>query len=1073
MANEYLQRIPTAVGNQRVWTWSYWIKKNALGGQVTFYTTQTSTPFLSVLEFMDDDILQIVRNESATVTELRTANKFRDTGSWMNIILAVDTSHPSSQNRVKLYVNGVLQTGHTGAYPSQNYLTAINRVVEHNIGTVKTGGYPNGYPGSFLDSNITDIFFVDGQALTPDIFGYHKEDKGYISAGSTQSTKFLRGQWVPKSPLLIKKSIEKSGGFGTNGFYLPMNDSSNFGADFHCTPNSIIALKGENLIQPRNGAPTTTDSYVSQLRSDPYAANLVLALPFVSGGLSSGFGDYSATIKGSGTTKSIATNGSASISSTAGFYGSSASFNGSNSYLRTSTNISDFQFGTGDFTIETWLWKSANGTNNYDGLVTLGTSGSATDGWFLEASATRGYYFVSANTGIVQHNVSPNTSQWNHLAICRKSGTTTMYLNGVAVSVSTTSYTVPVTATTLDVGSYAVGVGNYWFNGYLQDLRIYKGVAKYTSGFDVPKPYTPVGIASWRAVSDTISNNFAALNSLRTGGYATLDNANLRSTGNTATNSSPALSTFNVKSGKWYWELRADTIYSGGTPRWPSPGVTVLHSNWDPLNAETHIAAYGACIRGTSTGTAEVIGISGKKTVNNVTSTNLTAGDIYMCAMDADNGAIYFGLNGTWYNSGVPTSGISKTGSLFNYTPATDNYELSPTTINYQGSVGSVNFGQNPTFSGNTTAGTYTDANGKGLFKYQPPSGFLALCEDNLPTPAISDPGKYFKTVLYTGDGISGRNITNVGFTPDLVWIKDRNNAAYNHLIHDSVRGSSLALRTSATSIESSGGLLSFNSDGFSLPNSLGLNVSGNNHVAWCWKAGGPAVINTDGTITSTVSVNQTAGFSIVSYTGNGSNPTTVGHGLGKVPKFIIFKRRNSAVNWFVYHGFNSSGAFEGLNTTNAYNGAAALFNQTSPTSMVINLGNTDSNASGGTYIAYCWAEIEGFSKFGSYVGNGNTDGPFVYCGFKPAFVLWKNSSNATGYSWYIADNARSSTNPVGATLASNTTASEDTGWGTGIMDFTSNGFKIRRSVTETNNSGDTFIFAAFAESPFQTANSK
>jgi hypothetical protein len=340
--------------------------------------------------------------------------------------------------------------------------------------------------------------------------------------------------------------------------------------------------------------------------------------------------------------------------------------------------------------------------------------------------------------------------------------------------------------------------------------------------------------------------------------------------------------------------------------------------------------------------------------------------------------------------------------------------------------------------------------------------------------------------VLWTGDGNSGRSIVGVGFTPDLVWVKNRTTSGVSHLLYDSVRGtgSGRALSSSLTDAEGIsvvygtdagyGYVTGLSFDGFSVnsgsTNANYVNQSNNTYVAWCWRAGaGTTSTNTNGSITSVVSVNQDAGFSIVSYTGNGSNPTTVGHGLGKAPKFIIFKRRNSAVNWFVYHGFNSSGAFEGLNTTNAYNGALALFNQTSPTSTVINLGNTDSNASGGTYIAYCWAEIEGFSKFGSYVGNGNADGPFVYCGFKPAFVMIKRSDGGSE-NWIMFDNSRKSVNDGDQrALFANTSDIEGTGW---PIDFLSNGFK-NRYTGSTNQSGATYIFAAWAESPFQTANSK
>jgi hypothetical protein len=396
-----------------------------------------------------------------------------------------------------------------------------------------------------------------------------------------------------------------------------------------------------------------------------------------------------------------------------------------------------------------------------------------------------------------------------------------------------------------------------------------------------------------------------------------------------------------------------------------------------------------------------------------------------------------------------------------------------------------INFGQNPTFSGNTTAGTFTDTNGKGLFKYQPPSDFLALCEDNLPTPAISDPGKHFKTVLWTGDGNSGRGIVGVGFTPDLVWMKGRT-VASDHSLIDSVRGpGATSLNSNQTYADNDFGLkvLSFDKDGFSVAtgslNFSYANTSGSTYAAWCWRAGaGTTSTNTNGSITSVVSVNQDAGFSIVSYRSNGTSGATVGHQLNKTPSFIIVKMRSSqsvgSADWAVYH--KSLGATKNvwLNATNGANTSSAYWNNTEPTSSVFSLGNDlDTNHTNGyDYISYCWAEIEGFSKFGSWIGNASTDGGFIYCGFKPALVICKTVSGDVS-NWVIADSSRSSVND-GATssLRANTSDTEATAAGGFTIDFLSNGFKLRQSGA-LNSAGLTNIFAAWAESPFAYSNSK
>ena len=377
-----------------------------------------------------------------------------------------------------------------------------------------------------------------------------------------------------------------------------------------------------------------------------------------------------------------------------------------------------------------------------------------------------------------------------------------------------------------------------------------------------------------------------------------------------------------------------------------------------------------------------------------------------------------------------------------------------------------ANFGQNPTFSGQITAGTYTDGNGKGLFKYQPPSGFLALCDDNLSTPAIADPGKHFKTVLYSGDGTAGHSITGVGFQPDLVWLKERTNGS-SHQWHDSVRGAGNVLISNVTEAESYSDtyLYSFASDGFALGTSGGINASGDDYVAWCWKAGGPAVSNYDGSITTQVSANRTAGFSIVTGTQT-SGTTTFGHGLDKAPEIIITKQTNGTTGWYTWHkGIPITEALR-LDNTSASTSFAHWV--TLPTDSVFSMGS--GFGSGEAYVAYCWHGVEGYSKFGSYTGNGDADGTFVYCGFKPAWVMIKRADGTN--QWQIQDTSRNSTNPTNVALYAEASLVEEFATSTS-KDFLSNGFKIRGVDAMVNASAVNYIYLAFAESPFQTANAK
>jgi hypothetical protein len=330
----------------------------------------------------------------------------------------------------------------------------------------------------------------------------------------------------------------------------------------------------------------------------------------------------------------------------------------------------------------------------------------------------------------------------------------------------------------------------------------------------------------------------------------------------------------------------------------------------------------------------------------------------------------------------------------------------------------------------------------------------------------IKKPKDYFNTVTYTGNGGS-QSITGVGHQPDWVWIKKRNGAADSSLM-DVVRGVRKSLRSNKTNGEytESSGLSSFDSDGFSFDGSgfNHVNTNSDSFVGWCWKAGNSqGSSNTDGTINTTyTSVNTTAGFSISKYTGNATAGATIGHGLGAVPKMIIVKKTNAAKDWNVYHA--GMGATKGmyLNLTNAEQ-THTNWNNTTPTSSVFSIGSDDQvNGSGQTYITYCFAEKRGFSKFGTYTGNGNADGAFVYTGFKPAFTLIKRISS--GDNWAMHDNRRPGRNPNDAVLRSNL-ADAEYGGSQGV-DYLSNGFKARQNDGEFNNSGETYIFMAFAEEP-------
>jgi hypothetical protein len=418
-----------------------------------------------------------------------------------------------------------------------------------------------------------------------------------------------------------------------------------------------------------------------------------------------------------------------------------------------------------------------------------------------------------------------------------------------------------------------------------------------------------------------------------------------------------------------------------------------------------------------------------------------TLGDVIGVALDLDAGTLAFYKNGS--DQGTAYSSITGT-----YFPGISD-------VNNDASRNSTfiaNFGQRP-------------------FAYTPPSGFLKLNTFNLPDSTIEKGSDYFNTVLYTGNG-STQSITGVGFQPDWTWIKNRD-AADAHVLTDAVRGATEELQSNATSAETTNadGLTAFDTDGFSLGADVLYNTSSEAYVAWNWLASNTTASNTEGSITSTVSANTTSGFSIVSYTGTGAN-ATVGHGLGVAPSMMIVKGRDSAGSWAVYHANANASPASGrlyLQLTNAFTAQATAWNSTVPSSTVFSVGSlTDTNQNTNAMIAYCFAEVPGYSAIGSYTGNGLADGAFVYTGMRPSFLLWKRT-NSTG-NWTMMDSTRNTYNVLGERLYANLSNAGSDGT---IIDFVSNGFKLRVNANDQNGSGSTYIYLAFAENPFKNSNAR
>ena len=653
-------------------------------------------------------------------------------------------------------------------------------------------------------------------------------------------------------------------------------------------------------------------------------------------------------------------------------------------------------------------------------------------------------------------------SAWYHYVLSRNGTTITLYLNNVVQTVTTTtaiaSYGVMNTSGRIQYLGFT-GPSSYWnsyFDGYMAEFNFIDGQALTPSSFGqtdavtgvwIPKKYsgtygnngsylpfsdntsattlaydksgngnnwtsnnisTTAG-ATYDSMTDvptltsTTAANYCVLNPLDNAGTAISGGANLNAY--TANCSGRLCGTQAVSSGKYYWEA----AFTGN-----DTGQTAMFGICQDFNTAQAYVTYGYYATGAKYSFASGSSSYGASWTNN---------DVIGVALDMDAGTIAF------YKNGV-AQGTAFTGLTGGWKPAfSSDYGTSG-----RGIVFWANFGQRP-------------------FSYTPPTGFKALNTFNLPDPTIKKPNQYMDVSTWTGDNATPKAVvTNLAFQPDFLWLKQRSTVNY-HFLQNSVTGAANYLASNATDAESSGSsggwIQSFNSNGYTTvtgsSNSNNVNGSGITYVGWSWKE------------------SATAGFDIVTYTGTGV-ARTVSHSLGVAPKMIIVKQRNGADNWQSYHA--SLGATQRifLNLTDAASTTAAAWNNTEPTSSVFTLGTSNAgNGNTNTYVAYLFAEIPGFSKFGSYTGNGSADGPFVYCGFRPKYILQKRT-DSTG-DWRIIDTVRGTYNVIGPELQANMSDAEYTG---NNFDVLSNGFKLRNTGAPVNANGGTYIYAAFAENPFK-----
>ena len=634
-------------------------------------------------------------------------------------------------------------------------------------------------------------------------------------------------------------------------------------------------------------------------------------------------------------------------------------------------------------------------TTDVTNIGALAFVGQYFDGYLAEVNFIDGQALTPTSFG----SYSSTTGVWQPARYSGTYGTNGFYLPFTDNSALTTSSNV-------GLGKDFSGNGNYWTTN---NISITSGIT-YDSMTDVPTltSATAANFCTWNPLSNTAGS---------------LTNGNLTFNG-TAGVAVRGNSTFAVSSGKWYFE---STLTTADTFTVVGIGQGFITNQYPGFDALSYVQT-----------------LENATSVNNNVVTSygsvFVAGDVFMCAFDLDNNKIFFGKNGTWFNSSNPAAGTNPA-----YTITAGTY--SPIARPYgSGVVLNSNFGQRP-------------------FAYTPPTSYVALNTYNLPTSTIVKGNTVMDATLYTGTLLSNSITNAAGFKPDLVWLKSRS-AATDHELTDSVRGVTKSLTSNSSAAEATDvqGLTAFNANGFTVGTNTNYNNLSATYVAWQWQAGqGSTSSNTSGTITSTVSVNASAGFSIITYIGNGVNGATVGHGLGVAPTLWIIKRRDGPGDWKALSNVTGSVLMGDLNTQNVWADPGSPLN-TAPTSTVITLDSSGvRNGSGQTYVIYAWTPIAGYSAITYFNGNGSTDGPFVYTGFRPKFTLSKDIEG--GSYWGMYDSVRSTYNVASARLNADLSNAETT---EAVYDYLSNGVKLRSATLNQNN--HKHILISFAENPFKNA---
>ena len=1104
--NAYLSRTFVTPTNRKIWTFSVWLKRSVFGAYPRIFSTATGAGGnTDNINFMNDDTLRFISDFGG----LTTTMKFRDPSSWYHIVYAFDSTQSTEANRLKLYVNGTQVTSFSStAYPTLNDEVDFNSAIVHDIGRNAPEANQN------MDGYLGEINWIDGQAKAPtDLgeFGDYGEWKPIEYSGTYGNNGFYL-------PFKQDYTVE---GFSTVTYR--GTGSSHYIGGVGFSPDLVWVKKrsaaGNHKLHDQVRGPNkyldsnTTSvegsggtQYLTAFSADGFT----VGTEGVMNANAATFVAWNWDMGGSN-----ATNTAGSIDSTVranASYGQSiVSYTGDGGTATVGHGLSSAPemiiLKTRD-TDQFWVVYHANNTANpeTDYLRLNGTNATTDDTYWDDTAPTNalfslrsgaavnklndkfiaycfhsvtGYSKIGSYTGNGSTTGPSVTLGFAPAFLLIKSSTqgepwslidnmrthTTAGLENVLTantSAAETQYYVDLNSNGFQIKD-TTGVLNANSQTYIYmafaDKREY---AYWLDQSGNNNDWTSNNLTESDVMVDSPTNNFCTLNPLDRDGDVVVSEGNLK--GSAAGAQHDAIrGTFGMSTGKWYYEAVLPAVES-----YVHFGIS--NTTW-LVTGNVYDSALNWTFQ--SNGSTN----NGSNTNSGITA--LSAGDIVQVAYDLDAGKIWWGVNNTWVLSGNPSTAANPVYSNLSGT-------LAPVGGFYQAADGATfNFGQDSSFAGAKTAQGNQDGNDIGDFYYAPPTGFLALCTSNLPDVAVV-PSEHFNTVLYTGTDATNSThaISGIGFQPDFVWTKDRD-ATYDHYLFDSVRGtgvtkglSSSSSRVEGMANESYDALSSFDSDGFTITGaafgSLYQDRGSADYVSWNWKAGNATLGTgafTQGSSASTCSRNADAGFSIVSYTGTGST-ATVGHGLSNPPEMMIIRSRDVLDNWLVFANTGSMDATDGLylDSTTAKLDSDTFFNDTAPTNSLFTVkSHSTCNTNTKPYIAYCFHSVEGYSKVGSYKGNANADGAFVYTGFRPAYILIKNIDSAEP--WVIQDTARSPFNPRDDVLFANTTDAE-VDWASYPLDILSNGFKPRNTGSSTN-SAHTFIYLAFAETPFKYSNAR